>query len=64
VQDLREETPNPPEAKVIKLSGSVGVGGRNNPDDIKAVKQRLHELGYIEVGDPNTNSSDVSLNSL
>ncbi|MFN6515239.1 MAG: glucosaminidase domain-containing protein [Nostoc sp. CreGUA01] len=42
------------EAKVIQLSASVGIGGVNKPDDVKAVKARLHELGYTWVGDPNT----------
>ena len=36
----------------IKLRASVGVGGINNKNDIKAVIQRLHELGYTWVGSP------------
>lgn len=28
------------------LSGSVGAGGRNNPDDVFALKDRLIELGF------------------
>ncbi|MFN6563045.1 MAG: glucosaminidase domain-containing protein [Nostoc sp. ChiSLP01] len=40
--------------KVIQLTGSVGIGGVNKADDVKAVKARLYELGYTWVGDPNT----------
>jgi len=61
-----EETPQPsvsslPGAKVIKLNGSVGIGGVNKPDDVKAVKARLHELGYKWVGDPNSANRDRGL---
>jgi hypothetical protein len=42
---------HPGKAK-IKLSSSVGVGGINTQNDIKAVIQRLHELGYTWVGSP------------
>ncbi|MEH2408567.1 glucosaminidase domain-containing protein [Nostoc sp.] len=48
-------------AKVIKLSGSVGIGGVNKADDVKAVKARLHELGYTWVGDPNSADRDRGL---
>ncbi|QLE56584.1 glucosaminidase domain-containing protein [Nostoc sp. TCL26-01] len=48
-------------APVIKLTGSVGVGGVNKPDEVKAVKARLHELGYTWVGDPSTTSRDRGL---
>jgi hypothetical protein len=50
-----------PGARVIKLTGSVGVGGVNKADDVKAVKARLHELGYTWVGDPNTALRDRGL---
>jgi hypothetical protein len=46
------------EAKLIKLSGSVGVGAVNQPEDVKAVKARLYQLGYTWVGD--RNSADVN----
>ncbi|MCC5644331.1 glucosaminidase domain-containing protein [Nostoc sp. CHAB 5824] len=50
-----------PGAKVIKLSGSVGIGGVNKADDVKAIKARLHELGYTWVGDPNSVDRDRGL---
>ena len=31
------------------LSGSVGAGGNNNPDDVKKVVDRFVELGYTWV---------------
>ncbi|MBD2438395.1 glucosaminidase domain-containing protein [Nostoc sp. FACHB-110] len=52
---------NDPGAKIIKLSGSVGVGGVNKADDIKAIKARLYELGYTWVGDPHTPLRDRGL---
>jgi hypothetical protein len=30
----------------IQISDSVGQGGRNRPDDVRAVQQRLAELGF------------------
>ncbi|WP_392534711.1 glucosaminidase domain-containing protein [Nostoc sp. C117] len=45
-------------AKLIQLSGSVGIGGVNEDEDVKAVKARLYELGYTWVGDPN--SADIN----
>jgi peptidoglycan hydrolase-like protein with peptidoglycan-binding domain len=30
----------------LSLSDSVGTGGKNNPEDVKKVKQRLKDLGY------------------
>ncbi|MEH2437391.1 MAG: hypothetical protein V7K25_24675 [Nostoc sp.] len=45
-----------PGAKVIKLAGSVGIGGVNKADDVKAIKAQLHELAYTWVG--NSNSAD------
>ncbi|BAY38326.1 hypothetical protein NIES2111_26730 [Nostoc sp. NIES-2111] len=50
-----------PGAKAITLSGSVGVGGVNKANDLKAVKARLQELGYTWVGDPNTPTRDRGL---
>ncbi|WP_375512516.1 glucosaminidase domain-containing protein [uncultured Nostoc sp.] len=50
-----------PGAKVIKLGGSVGIGGVNKADDVKAIKARLHELGYRWVGDPNSANRDRGL---
>ncbi|MBD2532102.1 glucosaminidase domain-containing protein [Nostoc flagelliforme FACHB-838] len=52
---------NLPGAKVIKLSGSVGIGGVNKADDVKAIKARLYELGYRWVGDPNSADRDRGL---
>jgi hypothetical protein len=49
-----------PGAKTISLSSSVGVSGLNKSNDIKAVKQRLHELGYTWV-DPNNPRKDRGL---
>ncbi len=34
---------------ILILSGSVGKGGKNNPDDVKKVVDRLVELGYTWV---------------
>ncbi len=48
-----EDTAHPSGSIVINLSGSVGSGGVNKEADAKAVKKRLHELGYTWVGDPN-----------
>jgi hypothetical protein len=50
-----------PGAKVIKLSGSVGIGGVNKADDVKAIKARLYELGYKWVGDPDSADRDRGL---
>ncbi|AUB35871.1 Flagellum-specific peptidoglycan hydrolase FlgJ [Nostoc flagelliforme CCNUN1] len=50
-----------PGAKVIKLGGSVGIGGVNKADDVKAIKARLHELGYRWVGDPDSADRDRGL---
>ncbi|MGF2036557.1 MAG: glucosaminidase domain-containing protein [Nostoc sp. CmiVER01] len=50
-----------PGAKVIKLAGSVGIGGVNKADDVKAIKARLHELGYTWVGNPNSADRDRGL---
>ncbi len=50
-----------PGAKVIKLGGSVGIGGVNKADDVKPIKARLHELGYKWVGDPNSADRDRGL---
>ncbi len=39
-------TPPPPAAITITLTGSVGAGGRNNPADVLAIKNRLADLGF------------------
>ena len=54
--DDDEETPQPSGAVTINLSGSVGSGGVNKAEDVKAVKKRLHDLGYTWVGDPSSAS--------
>ncbi|HIK05649.1 MAG TPA: glucosaminidase domain-containing protein [Trichormus sp. M33_DOE_039] len=61
VSQQNESTSTTTAAKVIKLTGSVGVGGVNKSDDVKAVKARLYELGYTWVGDPTTASIDRGL---
>ncbi|MBD2507113.1 glucosaminidase domain-containing protein [Nostoc muscorum FACHB-395] len=50
-----------PGAKVIKLDGSVGIGGVNKAADVKAIKGRLYELGYKWVGDPDSADRDRGL---
>jgi Mannosyl-glycoprotein endo-beta-N-acetylglucosaminidase len=40
-------------ASKLTITNSVGVGGTNNPADVRIVKARLSELGYIWVGDIN-----------
>ncbi|ACC84706.1 glucosaminidase domain-containing protein [Nostoc punctiforme] len=50
-----------PGAKVIKLDGSVGIGGVNKSADVKAIKGRLYELGYKWVGDPDSADRDRGL---
>jgi hypothetical protein len=50
-----------PGAKVIKLDGSVGIGGINKAADVKAIKARLYELGYKWVGDPDSADRDRGL---
>jgi hypothetical protein len=47
----------------IKLNASVGVGGVNNKNDIKAVIQRLHELGYTWVGSPGSDRKTTGLDN-
>lgn len=48
----------PAVVKPLALSGSVGLGGKNNPADVKAVKDRLTELGY-PVSRSNTIDADI-----
>jgi hypothetical protein len=48
-------------AKVIDISASVGIGGVNKAEDVKAVKARLYELGYKWVGDPTNADRDRGL---
>lgn len=55
-----EETPNPTGKVAIKLTKSVGVGVvNNNKDEVKAVKQRLRDLGYTWVGNPDSVTIDT-----
>lgn len=59
-----EETPTPmvsAGATALNLSASVGVAGLNREEDIKAVKQRLKQLGYTWVGDPATGTRERGL---
>jgi hypothetical protein len=61
-ENTQQPTPSSlPGAKVIKLGGSVGIGGVNKADDVKAIKARLYELGYRWVGDPNSADRDRGL---
>jgi len=53
------EAPNPSGSIVINLSGSVGIGGVNKPEDVRVVKKRLHDLGYNWVGDRNSASMNT-----
>ncbi|MDZ8189946.1 MAG: glucosaminidase domain-containing protein [Nostoc sp. ChiSLP02] len=59
--ETRPTTSSLPGAKTIELRGSVGVGGVNQADDVKAVKARLYELGYTWAGDPNSAAIDRGL---
>jgi hypothetical protein len=45
------ETPSPVGAVTISLTGSVGRGGVNKPQEVIAVKKRMRDLGYDWVGD-------------
>jgi hypothetical protein len=49
-------TPPPPAAITITLAGSVGAGGRNNPADVLAIKNRLADLGFKVSRDSAINS--------
>ncbi|MCW5313470.1 muramidase (flagellum-specific) [Nostoc sp. KVJ3] len=61
-ENTQQPTPSSlPGAKVIELGGSVGIGGVNKADDVKAIKARLYELGYKWVGDPNSADRDRGL---
>jgi hypothetical protein len=52
--------PQPPiTTTVLKLSGSVGAGGINRKADKLVIKQRLHDLGFTFVGNPD----DPALNT-
>lgn len=42
----KDVKPEPVKPSKLVLSGSVGNGGKNNPDDLKAVQSRLQSLGY------------------
>lgn len=59
-----EETPTPivtAGSIAVNLLGSVGVGGINKSEDVKAIKKRLKALGYTWVGDPATNTRNRGL---
>jgi hypothetical protein len=45
----------------LSLSGSVGQGGKNNPQDVMAVKNRLADLGFPIARDSTVNSNTVSI---
>jgi len=47
----------------IKLYSSVGVGGLNKKEDIKAVIQRLHKLGYTWAGSPGSDKRTTGLDN-
>lgn len=53
-KDDDDEALKPLGSIVINLSGSVGSGGVNKEADVKAIKRRLHDLGYTWVGDFNS----------
>lgn len=60
--DDDDDAPNPQPlgSIVINLTKSVGVGVVNkNKDQVKAVKQRLRDLGYTWTGDPNSTTIDT-----
>ncbi|HBY77031.1 MAG TPA: peptidoglycan-binding protein [Cyanobacteria bacterium UBA11148] len=55
-----EETPTPLGSIVINLTKPVGFGVvNNNLGQVKAVKERLRNLGYDWVGNPNTVTIDT-----
>ncbi len=45
----------------LSLSSSVGQGGKNAPQDVMAVKNRLADLGFPIVRDSTVNSNTVSV---
>jgi hypothetical protein len=45
----------------LSLSGSVGQGGKNEPKDVTAVKNRLADLGFPIARDSTVNSNTVSI---
>lgn len=56
-----EDTPTPSASTGIApivLRGSVGLGGVNHAQDVRAIKQRLHTLGYTWV-DPASGTIDT-----
>lgn len=57
--EIKASIPAAAGAATIRLTGSVGAGGINKPDEKIAVKQRLHSLGFTFVGD----SSSSALNT-
>jgi hypothetical protein len=45
----------------FSLSDSVGQGGRNNPSDVLAVKNRLADLGFPVTRDSNIDSDTIAI---
>ncbi len=59
--EIKGPIPNPtdPQAIQLNLTSSVGSGGGNNPNDVKAVRDRLVDLGYTWVGRGSTMNREV-----
>jgi hypothetical protein len=47
----------------LNLSGSVGKGGLNQPDDVRQVKQRFVRLGYVWIR-PNSNMDNDTIETI
>jgi hypothetical protein len=54
---------NHPGKATISLQGSVGIGGRNEKADVKAVIERLHKLGYTWAGSPGSDKRTTGLDN-
>lgn len=54
---------NHPGKATISLQGSVGIGGRNESADVKAVIERLHKLGYTWAGSPGSDRRTTGLDN-
>lgn len=57
--DEEEPEDDEDEDRPLKLTGSVGSGGDNKPDDVQAVKQKLKDLGFDWVTVNTTSDSDL-----
>lgn len=53
--------PERPQLQPLTISGSVGRGGKNRPEDVMQVKRALQATGYLPAGEVNGNV-DSSLN--